>query len=93
MVADNQASYDGAEQNSGLLGFTTNGQGQVTGAVITPHARDRYNALVAAYGARYQPAVKPDDGIVPTGTNTFRIDAEHLIKFSAMNRWRKQAQP
>ena len=38
------ASFDGNKQDSGLIAVTP------TGALVTAHARDRYNALIAVYG-------------------------------------------
>lgn len=84
-----QASYDGTNQNSGFLGFT-NGYG-----VITPHARDRYNALIAVYGSRFTPALTHDAGLSPyffdppKGDN-YRIDQQHLVYFMDMQRWRRE---
>lgn len=85
VVTESVASFDGNQQNSGFIGFTTNGAG-----IITPHARDRYNALVATYSAKFLPPLTADSGITPTATNTFLIDAEHLSDFGIMNHWRKQ---
>ena len=89
-VQANVASYDGGVQNSGLLSMTTNSTGAVTGAIITPHARDRYNALIPVYGTNFFPALKFDEGITPAPPN-FRIDAQHLVEFMRMNRWHHQA--
>lgn len=86
-VVDGMPSFDGAVQNSGFLGFDPAGRG-----ILTPHARDRYNRLVAEYGARYLPPLVLDAGVTPTATNTFLLDPEHLVDFAEMNRWRK-AQP
>lgn len=86
------ASYDGGVQNSGMLSLTTNSTGAVTGAILTPHARDRYNALLALYGTNFFPALTLDAGITPAPPN-YRIDAEHLVDFMRMNRWRKAASP
>jgi hypothetical protein len=58
--------------------------------VITPHARDRYNALIGIYGARFSPAIKPDYAITATGTNTFLLSPEGVGKFRRMNGWSKQ---
>lgn len=82
---DAQASFDGNAQNSGLIAFDMSGNG-----ILTAHARDRYNALVADYGAAFKPPVKVDDGITATGTNTFLIDAQHLVYFASMNRWHRE---
>jgi len=91
-VQANVASYDGGAQNSGLICMTTNSTGEVTGAVITPHARDRYNALVTLYSTNFFPRLEIDAGITPAPPN-FRIDAEHLVDFMRMNRWHKAAAP
>jgi hypothetical protein len=52
VVHDRVASWDGTNQNSGFLGYMANGSG-----VITPHGLARYQGLVAAYGARFNPAL------------------------------------
>jgi hypothetical protein len=83
-VHASQASFDGNVQNSGFLCFNPDGSG-----TITPHARDRYNALVEIYGKRLLPPVQVDEGITPAGTN-YVIDAQHLNYFKRMNRWKKE---
>jgi hypothetical protein len=83
-VVSTATSFDGTNQNSGLICFTTNGT-----AILTPHARDRYNLLIARYGTNFIPSLTNDAGIVPTLTNTYEIDAEHLADFCSMNRWKK----
>jgi hypothetical protein len=80
-----QASYDGAEQNSGILHSDTDGY------VITPGARARYNALIAGYGAQWTPAIEPDYGITPYPKGRYHITNEALVKFLVMNQWRKTA--
>lgn len=79
------ASWDGTEQNSGLIGFDA----ATKKWIITPHARDRYNELMARYGTNFLPAVKPGDGITATASNVFLIDSQHLADFASANRWRK----
>lgn len=84
--ASTQASWDGTNQNSGLIGFAADGSG-----VITAHARDRYNALAYMYGYYFRPPVHADDGVTPTATNhVFFIDPQHLAYFATMNRWLKE---
>lgn len=89
------ASYDAGVQNSGVICLTTNSTGSVTGAIITSHARDRYNALIGFYGARFSPPLAVDAGISPWLTNpagkttAWQIDAEHLVDFMRMNRWHR----
>ena len=87
-VASKTASFDGNEQNSGFLGFDTQGNGR-----ITAHARDRYNALAALYAPEFTPPLLPDAGITKTPTNTFLLDARHLEYFATMLRWHRQAKP
>lgn len=79
-------SWDGSQQNSGLLGQLDDRSG-----VITAHGRDRYNALVDVYGSKFVPTVTRDAGVTAFTNGTWRIDPEHLVKFATMNRWRKQS--
>lgn len=74
-----QPSFDGGVQNSGFVQFTADG-----GALITPHARDRYNALVAKYGRSYSPPLVADEGLAPSN-GLYHIDAQHLAYFAEMN--------
>ena len=99
-VRDLTPSFDGGAQNSGFYGYDNRGNGY-----LTPRARDRYNLLIAQFGARYLPPLKADDGISPgvpgevlfdgrkiigiAPTNAFKIDPEHLVDFREMNRWKK----
>jgi hypothetical protein len=86
VVVGTQASWDGGEQNSGIMAETEEHAG-----VVTPHFRDRYNALVEVYGGKFQPPLSRDAGVQATGTNTFLIDAQHFEYFFIMNRWRRSA--
>lgn len=83
-VKDRVASFDGAAQTSGMIGFDRDGS-----AIITGHSRDRYNMLVSLYGATFVVPLKQDAGITLVGlTNNmqfYKIDAEHLVKFAEMN--------
>ncbi len=87
-IASKEASWDNGVQDSGLIEFLSDGSG-----VITAHARDRYNALAKAYGKRFSPRLRPDDGIRPGVVwdrgPTYIIDPEHLQKFMLMNQWSK----
>ena len=93
-VKANVASFDGGVQNSGEVCLTTNAvTKQIDGAIITPHARDRYNALIALYSTNFFPPLTMDAGITPSTNSAFRIDAQHLTEFMRMNRWHKAAAP
>ncbi len=79
------ASWDGNAQNSGFLGFNPDGSGS-----LTEHGRDRYNALVAKYGAKLLPPVAKDEGLTANGDGSFRIDDQHLAIFAKLRRWDKE---
>lgn len=94
-VHSSQPSFDGNQQNSGLIGFNVDGS-----AIITVHAHDRYTNLLATFGTRLElPPKFPDEGMQPSyykvdGTNeapVWIMDAQHLNYFKRMNRWRKQS--
>lgn len=86
VVASSQASWDGTNQNSGSIGWAPGKR-----LIITPHARDRYNALISSYGSRFKPALVPDQDIEPSGTgNTFLLAPAGIEHFSAMVQWDKQ---
>jgi len=76
-------SFDGTNQNSGVIGFVGE---QVE---VTPHWRDRYNAMISVYSKRFLPPLAPDYGLTPTATNTFLVTPEAYRDFLKMNRWRK----
>lgn len=75
------ASFDGNERNSGFLAFNEDGSG-----VITPRARDRYNALVAKYGKDNLPKLKKDFGVSKRDDGNYNITAEALVAFGVMNK-------
>lgn len=79
-VVDTTPSWDGNEQNSGIIDFVIG-----KGALITPRAAARYNALIVKYGQMFTPPLKVGDGLTPEGDN-FYLDNEHVVKFAEMNR-------
>lgn len=81
-----EASYDGNDQNSGFLGKLPD-----ESAVITAHARERFNGLALVYGGRFIPGISHDTGLTPYTNGTWRITAGSMTKFMDMNRWRKQS--
>lgn len=82
-VESRQASFDQGEQNSGVLALVPGA------ALITPRARDRYNALVAIYGREFLPPLVSDEGVTREADGNFRITNEALQKFILMNAWRR----
>lgn len=91
-VVEQQASWDGNEQNSGFLGFTADGHG-----ILTGHARDRYNALIDLYGKDFHPPLEHDAGIgtapPASGIPAFSIDGQHLEYFLQMQRRYRSGRP
>jgi len=83
LVESQQASFDGNEQNSGIITSTP------SGFVVTDHFRERYNALIATYGADFKPGLKPDSGIAPIGGGQWLISKQAMVDFLTMNSWRK----
>jgi hypothetical protein len=81
VVHNSQASFDGNAQTSSLLGYDALGN-----RIITPHGRDRYNELMDHYGKTWN--VHPGEGLTPTSTNTFLLDAQHTFYFETAQRWR-----
>lgn len=88
-VSASQPSFDGGRQDSGFVGFDKDGNGIITGT-----ARNRYNALVKLYGAKFLVPLSEDDGIKPGPVietrQTWLIDPEHLVKFQTMARWHRE---
>lgn len=87
-IQDTTASFDGGVQNSGVIGFVTNGLAAF--AEVTPHFRDRYNAMIPIYGTNFLPRLKLDEGISAHTNGNFLIDLRGLDNFLRMNRLRKQ---
>jgi hypothetical protein len=79
-------SLDGNVANSGLLSLDEGG------GIITANARERYNGLIALYGAAFVPPLTVNAGLT-TATNGWRMDREHLADFAMMNRWHKNNRP
>lgn len=82
-VSATQASFDGGAQTSGII---TSADG---GYVITARARERYNALIETYGAKWSPAIGQDYGCTPYFDGQYFLTNEALVKFLTMNQWRK----
>ena len=84
-VQAGEPSWDGATQNSGLVRDVN------TAMTVTTHWRDRYNAMIAIYGAQFAPAMTKDAGITVGKDGT--VSANHFarVRFYVMNTWRTSA--
>lgn len=78
------ASWDGGEQNSGLLGILPDHSG-----IITGRAEARYAALCFQYGYKFHPPLTGGEATVYTNL-TLRLDAEHLADFGIMELWKRK---
>jgi hypothetical protein len=88
VVRSQGPSFDGADRNSGILGFVTNSSGVFM--AVTPHARDRYNAMIdAGLGTNFLPHLSRDYGVSTFTNGTFLFTPEALVDFGVMNRIRK----
>lgn len=88
MVHNSQASFDGTQQNSGVLGL--DGEGDL---IITLHAVDRYNALIDKYGKEFTPPLQHNEGLFLTDTNTALMSFGAVQHFVTMNRWAHEVAP
>jgi hypothetical protein len=75
------ASWDGSEQNSGLISDVGSAM------TVTPHWRDRYNALIAIYGTQFKPALTADEGITARDDSNFSANHFARVHFFEMNLW------
>jgi hypothetical protein len=81
------ASFDGNDQNSGIVGVAPAG-----GYYVTDHFRARYNELIAEYGAKFSPRLDRDAGMRASGqpgAGAWLIDRQHMADFLIMNQWRR----
>jgi len=84
-VTRSAASWDGTNENSGFLGWTKGG------AVITEHARERYEGLRQKYGSLFTPPLLAADGLqAGPDSASWLIDDEHLADFATMIRWQRE---
>jgi hypothetical protein len=76
-------SFDGNEQNGGIIDFMPN-----LGWIITPNAAKKYVNLIELYGKIFLPPLEGHGGLEPFGKN-FLLSQEKMIKFAQMNqRWK-----
>lgn len=87
-IVSTQASADGNAFNSGDVSFDADG------AIKSGHWLERYDAMLAIFGKRFTPEVKPGDrnGIAMVSENQYRVTAQVSVRFTRMNQWRKADQ-
>ena len=80
-VRSNEASFDGNEQNSGVISKVSDG------FVVSANFRDRYNILIETYSNTklqdgtplFIPNIKKDFGIKPNNDGTFTINKQGMV--------------
>jgi hypothetical protein len=82
-ISSSAASYDGNDQNSGIVSVNA------LGYLVTAHFRERYNALIETYGRDFTVPLKKDAGITEIDSSRALIDRQHLSKFLEMNAWNR----
>lgn len=82
------ASFDGTNQNSGVISVTKG-----VGIEVTPYWRERYNAYVPLYGRWTIPAVKLDAGLTPLSNGNYFATAQAQVNMRMMNDERKKGRP
>ena len=97
-IQDDKSSYDATtpkqydRDNGGLISFVGDD------ALITRHARERYNNLIKMYRIKFKKEkaidLVEDSGVKPYkdnfGNELFLIDSEHLVYFGVLNSWLKE---
>ena len=80
IVVPDEPSFDGNNQNSGVLYQISTG-----GFIITQSAKDRYDALVKIYGKKFTPELIETTGV----TSVYIITDEVYENFAKMIIWQK----
>ena len=84
VIVDTSPSWDGNEQNSGVLEYIDD-----KGWHITQKAANRYSELTKKYGNMFIPELKRGEGLEPQEDGTFIIKNEYMVKFVLMNKKHK----
>lgn len=83
---EEQASFDGNQQNSGIINFDE----QSGGYIVTKTAKERYQNLVDIYGSTMVPPVLRDSGIsVYQETDKYLMSAEAMSNFIILTQKKK----
>lgn len=93
VVKSNNASFDGNDQNSGIISAT------MDGFKVTTHFRDRYNALIDVYGNAKQqdksplftPALTKDYGLTSNGDGTYNMTKQAMVYMVQMSELKRRA--
>ncbi len=86
-VKEEQPSWDGNEQNSGVIKYTKG-----RGFLLTPTAAARYTMLSQKYGEKMNPPIKIGEGLSQeeNSPNVY-LDNQHMAYFMTMNQMYKNS--
>jgi hypothetical protein len=97
-IVSTEASFDGNVQNSGIIKYDEHG------FIVSAHWLERYDAMLARFGDKLFPAIKPGDRIgidsLPPSSAVasakedlnYRVSQQVMVRFTRMNQWRKAEQ-
>lgn len=84
-IVDNQASWDGNTQNSGVVNYI-----EGVGFLITEDAANRYTYLSKEMGSIFNPQLKKGEGLA-FHNGKYYLSNEYMVKFAIMNRkWKEK---
>ena len=92
-VQSSQASFDGNEQNSGVIAKID------AGFVVSSNFRDRYNVLIDTYSNTklqdgtplFITPIKKDFGIKPNGDGTFTLNKQGMVLMVQLSSIKRRA--
>lgn len=82
-IVESQPSWDGEEQNSGLIDYI-----EGKGFVITKNAGERYKLLTRKFGQQLTPPVVSGEGLIAHDGN-FILSPEYMSIFMEVSRLNK----
>lgn len=84
-VQDTTISWDGNEQNSGILDYV-----EGVGYILTPAAAELYTQLTEEYGPKQFPPIKKGEGLAKQeGGENYILTNQYMVEFMVMNSQRK----
>lgn len=84
-IESNVPSFDGTNQNSGLLGFDNYGY-----VIISQRAYDQYNLLIDKYGHTFIPPLTLSYGAESWTNGTYRLTPEAAFNYAKMKHMFKE---
>lgn len=84
-IIDNQPSWDGNSQNSGIVSYV-----EGVGFLISEQAANRYIYLSQEMGKIFNPPLKKGEGLA-IHNDKYYLSNEYMVKFAIMNRkWKEK---